>query len=324
VWAFVCHAVFAAAIVAWRSRVGLRQALRQNLPALASFAIVLGLYLPYPLVVWSWYGTASNLSLGASPPSLLDIGLYRREFQSFLFRDFPSWAAWLAIVAFALETYREAWLGEPAALLISAIVVGQVIFVQLFLHGRIPAVRRYYTPAFPLFWLVIAIAFGDLVSRPPKVVWAAAVLGLAVAMWAVAGPFVENAVRPLPRSQWRTLHASLATIPGRKVVFFDPGYLGQMLEYEARDDPEIVIEAKRPRFWLPLSAHWLDAESIAKSIEEHEQARCFFYYFIDRGAPGWWRSAASSPYFSVFLPEVSRRGYSETRVFEFARGFCKP
>jgi hypothetical protein len=96
-----------------------------------------------------------------------------------------------------------------------------------------------------------------------------------------------------------------------------------MLEYEVRNDRDIVIKSRRQTFWKGYPEH-IQAESLrpedVESALEGERADCFFYfvgrYFVDRGP--------SSPYFSTFVPEMDRRGYKEIPSLGSGHGFCRP
>ncbi|MGH7898206.1 MAG: hypothetical protein ACREQQ_09645 [Candidatus Binatia bacterium] len=96
-----------------------------------------------------------------------------------------------------------------------------------------------------------------------------------------------------------------------------------MLEYQARNDPDIVIRSKRQRVWKgfpeQIEAESLAAEDVERALAEETSADCFFYfigeYFVSRGASG--------PYFSVFLPATERRGYREVWSAGSGHGFCK-
>ncbi|MGH7897869.1 MAG: hypothetical protein ACREQQ_07945 [Candidatus Binatia bacterium] len=321
VWAFFCQGLALAAVVAWESRAGWRVALERHAAALLAVAGVALAYVPYLVLVWHWQSGIGRPDVSGS----LDVILHADHLHELgvLLGGLPRWAVWLAIAALVYGVAAERRLGNSTALLIAVIAVGQVAFVQGFLYGRGPVADRYYTPVFPLFWFVVAIGFDHLIPRPPRLLWLASLAALGGAAWMLAPSFLENLARPIPRSPWRQVRDALIAMPGRKVVLFDYGFEAQMLEYEVRNDRDVVVKSRRQTSWKGYPEH-IATESLrpedVRAALDGERADCFLYFvgraLVDRG-PG-------SPYFSAFVPEMDRRGYKRMPFLDSGHAFCKP
>ena len=323
VWVFAAHVLWLAVTAAWQSRGGWRGALRRHSAAALSVTGVALLYLPYLVLAWHWHGATGAPEFSGSLQKIVHPG-YSQALRYFLGFGLSPVAAWMTIACVLGGIFAELRRGNATVLLVAAIILGQVVFVQAFLYGRSSVANRYYTPVFPLFWFLVSVGFHHLIPRPPKLVWVVVLPALALGAGTLAFPFFANAARPVPRSEWRQVRDALAAVPGRKVVLFDYGFEAQMLEYEARDDRDMVIKSKRQPLWqgFPqhLQAESLEPEDVERTIEGESAADCFFYfigrYFVDRGP--------SSPYFSVFVPAMNRRGYEAIPFFGSGHGFCRP
>ena len=315
VWVFTCHGLFFAAVLALRARrQGFRAAVKDYGPlaiALASTALA---YLPYLWATVHWNAAIGHWSWRGAFTQMTDLSHYTAAAQSFL----PLWAPYsFALYGLVLLALR----GGPAerradVILWFVICVGQIAFVQGFLFGRTPVFDRYYTPAFPAFYFLMAsgVSQNFRVTRPFFLV---VPLVLAMAAWSYAGPFLSSARAPLGGGEWRSVHHALASVAGRKVIFFDTGYNGQMLEYVARNDRSLVFATMKGGRWATGGDNHLSSSYIEQTIDAEATATRCFYYVVDRGE--------ASPYYSVFEPAMRRRGYAPAaspgaRIY----GFCKP
>src|SRR5262249_45368032 len=145
--------------------------------------------------------------------------------------------------------------------------------------------------------------------------WWVAPLALAVLAWQAYTPFAASVRAPLGGGRWRALRDGLVAVPRRKGIFFDVGYNGQMLQYEARNHREIVLALQKGSGWAAGGDFPLDPAYIESTIaREAPTTRCF-YYLIEQ-SPG--------PYNTVFLPAMERLGYREApSPGPAVSGFCK-
>jgi hypothetical protein len=314
VWFFLCHGLyFLVLFTVEASRKGLRPALKRNLPIAAAFAATSLAYLPYLGLAIHWQGDHGDPSWGKAFTEIENPVHYATALQGFLPFAAPwSWAIYgLMLVAMVVELQRKNF----AVLLLLVLLLGQIGFVHGFLAGRSFMANRYYTPAFPIFCFLAGLGVHHLTTAANRAVWPAVALLLAYMAWTMGPPFVASVQGPLPQGTWRAARTVLAAIPGKKVVLFDTGYQGQMLEYETRKDSDVVLLLNKGRGWS-AGGDALYPKYIEDGIAAHEQSTKCFFYCIDRGP--------TSPYYGTFVPAMSRLGYKERAPMAAScPGFCR-
>jgi hypothetical protein len=145
--------------------------------------------------------------------------------------------------------------------------------------------------------------------------WVAVVAALLALAWLESKPFLAYARAPLPELEWRAVGHELARVPGKKVVFFDLGYEGQMLEYQTRDNPSLELRLNKTFSWgsggTPATV-----ESVGRDLAQTlATTRCYFYEVSTDGAV----------FKSTFEPVMQREGFAPApSPGGGLRAFCKP
>jgi uncharacterized membrane protein len=299
VWVFISHGLAVAAVLLHAARRdGITAALRRHVPTLTAVAAVGLLYLPYLILVVHWQlnpGPGWRAALAQASRA----AVYTEGVRGLLQLQFPLLQAVYALIALAAADRLARRSGEPLLWLL--LVAGHLAFVHGFLLGRTGVQNRYYAPAFPVLLYVIATGLDRLMPRVTRLVWPVTLAALAVTACLLWEPFAAYARAPQPRGGWRQIHDRIRALPGRKVIFFDTGYEGQMLEYEARHDRDLAFRTQKGSGWASGGDNHLDPDYVERSLREEEAATSCFLYFVDKGP--------QSPFFSTFVPMVQQLGY---------------
>ncbi len=312
VWPFVAHGLFLLGVAATRAY--RRAPLAELRPLFFGLLGVLVAYLPYLAAAYHWQGHSGfgKPTWHGAFEAMLAVP-YLDTLQSFLPIGPPYSPFLLGLVL--LVGLVEVRARRADFLLWLLIIVGQLAFVNSFLFGRVSVANRYYTPAYPALLFLVALGMQHALTATRRLWWIVPIV-LAALAWQASGPFVASARAPLPADRWRALARALAAVPGRKLIFFDVGYNGQMLEYAARRDHQLTFALQKGTFWASGGDYHLDREYIESTIaREAPTTRCFYY--LVEASPG--------PYQQVFLPAMQRLGYRQAASPGTAvSGFCKP
>lgn len=289
--------------LAWR-RGGAKHARRQHgglLLALASVGLV---YLPYVVAVSRLHGALGHPSFGASLGAALNPRYYVSGPLYLLAMPFR-----LGLVAAAFTAYgvwtglrrRDALIG-----VLLGIVAIQVAMTHGFLEGRSPFAFRYLAPAYPAVCLLAGIGAGrwlETTRRARQVVAACAACVLAA-----AGVAAARAPQQAPGGVWRQVRGDLALFSGPKVVFFEIGWDGQPLQYEARHDPALRVMTNPGPGW-GTGGQTMTPEYVSGVIAREARSPAAFFYHVDPLAHG-------AAFETAFVPAMARRGCA--RVYERA------
>jgi len=314
VWVFTAHGVFLLGVVGVRSwRRGLRPTLNQLAPLLIAVALVAAAYLPYVAAALHYQGNQGHPTWGGALREVFTLAHYTDAIAALMPLSQPYslllyGLIFVAVIAGILQRNADfvLWI---------LLIVGQIAFVNGFLHGRSFVNERYYAPAYPALLFLMASGFHQALIDRPKL-WLAAPVVLLILVWIEYGPFRDSARSPRAGGRWRSLRRALADVPGRKVIFFDTGYEGQMLQYEARRDTDLALALQKGAGWASGGDNHLDPQYIKATIaKEAPTTRCF-YYRIDR---------SPSPYLTTFVPAMAELGYAlAASPGDGVAGYCKP
>ena len=315
VWVFTVHGVYVLGVVATRCARRPPREVARELRYLLAAMVGVGLgYLPYFVCVYLWQGhSGSGHPTWSGAWHEVTVAPYSDTLKAFLPFGAPySFALYgFVLLVVLVDVSRR----RADFLLWTALIVGQIAFVHGFLYGRTSIANRYYTPAYPALLFIVALGASWAMTATRRLWWVAPIM-LALLVWDGFTPFAASVRAPLAGGRWRELRRNLSSVPGRKVVFFDVGYNGQMLEYEARNDRSIVLATQKGRFWAAGGDSHLDPAYIEATIAREAQTTRCFYYVIEH-SPG--------PYNSAFLPAVERLGYREApSPGSGVAGLCKP
>jgi hypothetical protein len=121
---------------------------------------------------------------------------------------------------------------------------------------------------------------------------------------------------PRPVGKWETLAREMKKHPGKKVIFFYIGYAGQDFEYEARDDPKIVVATMKGERWAAGGDNHLGDSYVADLVDKtHAETSCYYY----------WVQGSDAVVNNVFAPRMKQLGYVELPqpVVPEVRAWCR-
>lgn len=270
------------------------------------------LYLPYLALVYHWQGANGHPSWAATKGQLTSWAAYSSSIETLL----PFGAPWSTVLygLMLVAVVADLRARRGRALLLVLLVFGQIAFVRGFCIGRTPIEIRYWTPALPAFYLLVALGLDGCVGMVRPVAWVAvlsALIWLNLDAWPSYKAFLQA---PLAKDTWRSMHESLTPFVGKKVIFFDTGYLGQMLEYETRNDPTVSLALQKGSFWAAGGDSHLDPSYIERIVDENSADTHCFFYFRER----------AGPFESAFLPAMHRIGFVAAGFASGLRAFCRP
>lgn len=314
VWVFACHGLFLVGAALARSRQGRwRAALSELQPLIVAAAAASLLYLPYLAATVHWNAGIGNPSWRGAVAQMMQLSYYQDATNTY----FPQWLPSYAVYGlFLLAIVGDLSLRRVDALLWLLMAVGQIAFVRGFLFGRTPVFDRYYTPAYPAFLFLMSLGVSRTFRTVPRFFVMVPIV-LLLPLWKVGGPFIASTRAPQAAGHWRSVHRAIAALPGRKVIFFDVGYDGQMLQYVAHDDPSLVFALMPGVQWASGGDNHLTPSYVAETIDKEAAAgaRCFYYVVAD----------ANGPYRSTFVPAMHERGFAPaSSPGDGIQAFCKP
>jgi hypothetical protein len=296
----------------WASR--LRQGFMGHRQLVAAIMVVAIAYLPY-VAMAVHYQYAENT--GASFAALWRLDTYRvTVLEHFGLPEpimFIYLGLWLLAAAGGVRT------PDAAVVLWTIVGILQIAFVYYFIVGRSMVLGKYMAPTFLALCMLGAIGGQRLLPRADVPAWGTLV---AVLVLSAAAPFdAFGAYLRAPRQvvQFERLRNELVKSPGRKIVFFDVGFLGQHLEYEIRNDPQITTATMRGRGWGSAGDNHLTPAYVTKTIETNAATTECFYYFLE---------SAAGPYTTAFVPTLNRLGFKKVPRLPDTHGrqvpgFCK-
>ena len=305
----------------WRTgTVGYRRAFEQfRGRLLAGVAIGVG-YLPYLLLALHYQSEKyTGLRAPQRDRGPLRLSLYWSVFHEFfLFSKAYLWMlAGLMVLGLTIRLARKKWDG----VLWLSLGVAQIAFVWSFVNGHslLWFQPKYMLSAYLAICFLVALAFAHLPRLVSRGIWLLLPLALGYLVQERYGKCAEFFARPRPLGHFQLLHKTMLDVPGRKVIFFDVGYDGQHLEYQARNTPEIEVATMRGTGWASGGDNHLDPAYIERIIAEHAADTPCFYYVI---------ASPRSPYATTFEPRMRQLGFTPGRTLWVAGQrtpeFCRP
>ena len=313
--ALLAHGLFAGAVVIVDAgKQGVRAALLRHRQLLLAMAAVVAGYLPYlGMAIHYQYKTNTVRAWD----TIVSLGTYTGAVrQHFKLAAEPGMVGLWFLAAMALVGQRS-----RRVALYPIITVVSIAFVHFFMTGRggVGVQFKYMTPAFVAMCLLAGYGFQQLAPRVGPAVWWVLPLLLAYLAWPRWQDFHLTWGLPRPVGNFELLYKEMARQPGRKLIFFDVGYSGQHLEYEARDDASISVATMPGPGWARGGSARIEPGYVSQTVASNAPTTRCFYYF---------QEFPDGAYASAFLPAMQRLGYRPLPPLQIIRfpvhGYCRP